>query len=210
MALIFYARVSSSDQNLSRQLERAKQVHADRIFADKISGKSLKRPQFERMMKFIREGDTVEVLSLDRLSRNYNDLKSLIMKFRQMGVTFISDDLPELHTGNELLDNAMLDLFITMLSFVAQNEREKIRERQAEGIALAKKAGRYKGGTVKYSPDSKHPQNVLIWETVVKMLKSKKYSISEIARKTGISRVQVYRIKNRLPQYQEKVDQIKA
>lgn len=210
MALIFYARVSSSDQNLSRQLERAKQVHADRIFADKISGKSLKRPQFERMMKFIREGDTVEVLSLDRLSRNYNDLKSLIMKFRQMGVTFISDDLPELHTGNELLDNAMLDLFITMLSFVAQNEREKIRERQAEGIALAKKAGKYKGGTVKYSPDSKHPQYVLVWKNVVKMLKSKKYSISEIARQSGISRVQVYRIKNRLPQYEKEADEIKA
>lgn len=203
MALIFYARVSSSDQNLSRQLERAKQVHADRIFADKISGKSLKRPQFEKMMKFIREGDTVEVLSLDRLSRNYNDLKSLIMKFRQMGVKFVSDDIPELSTGNELLDNAMLDLFITMLSFVAQNEREKIRERQAEGIALAKKAGRYKGGTVKYGPDSKHPQNVLVWQNVVKMLKSKEYSISEIARQNGISRVQVYRIKNRLPQYEK-------
>lgn len=203
MALIFYARVSSSDQNLSRQLERAKQVHADRIFADKISGKSLKRPQFEKMMKFIREGDTVEVLSLDRLSRNYNDLKSLIMKFRQMGVKFVSDDIPELSTGNELLDNAMLDLFITMLSFVAQNEREKIRERQAEGIALAKKAGRYKGGTVKYGPDSKHPQYILVWKNVVKMLKSKEYSISEIARQNGISRVQVYRIKNRLPQYEK-------
>lgn len=85
------------------------------------------------------------------------------------------------------------------MGFVAQNEREKIRERQEQGIRIAKNKGLYKGGTVKYSSTAKDPKNRLVWETVVKMLKSSDpyYSISKIARKAGISRQQVYRIKKR-------------
>lgn len=210
MALVFYCRVSTRDQNLDRQLKRAEEVHADKVFADKYSGKSLDRPEFDKMMKYLREGDTLEVVSLDRLSRNYADLKKLIEKLRKMDVKLVADDLPQMHSGNELIDNFLMDMLVGLMGFVAQNEREKLHERQMQGIAIAKSKGKYKGGTVKYSPDSKHPQNVLIWETVVKMLKSKNCTISEIARKTGISRVQVYRIKNRLPQYQKEVDQIQA
>lgn len=198
MALVFYCRVSSKDQNLARQLERAKEVGADKVFCDKFSGKSLDRPQFKKMMSYLREGDTLEVLSLDRLSRNYNDLKEVIATLRKKGVKFISDDLPNMKTDNELLDNVMMDLFISLLGFVSQNEREKIRERQAQGIALAKKRGAYKGGQIKYGPNVKNPQHRIIWERVVKMLKSKQYPIAEIARQTGLSRSQVYRIKNRL------------
>ena len=204
MALVFYCRVSTRDQNLDRQLKRAEEVHADKVFADKYSGKSLDRPEFEKMMDFLREGDTLEVASLDRLSRNYTDLKKLIEKLRKMDVKLVADDLPQMHSGNELIDNFLMDMLVGLMGFVAQNEREKLHERQMQGIAIAKAKGKYKGGTVKYSPDSKHPQNVLIWETVVKMLKSKNCTISEIARKTGISRMQVYRIKKRLPQYEKK------
>lgn len=210
MALVFYARVSSADQNLDRQLKRAKEVGADKIFTDKFSGKSLDRPQFQKMMNnYLREGDTLEVASLDRLSRNYSDLKKLVLKLRKMGVKLIADDLPQTRTGNELLDNFMMDMLISIMGFVAENERTKIRERQRAGIEIAKSKGKYKGGTVKYSPKSKHPQNVIIWRNVVKMLKSKQYTISEIAKENGISRMQVYRIKNRLPQYKE-ADEIKA
>lgn len=198
MALVFYCRVSSKDQNLARQLERARKVGADKVFCDKFSGKSLDRPQFKKMMSYLREGDTLEVLSLDRLSRNYNDLKEVIATLRKKGVKFISDDLPNMKTDNELLDNVMMDLFISLLGFVSQNEREKIRERQAQGIALAKKRGAYRGGQIKYCADAKDPKNRIIWERVVKMLKSKQYPIAEIARETGLSRTQVYRIKNRL------------
>lgn len=211
MALVFYARVSSADQNLDRQLKRAKEVGADKIFTDKFSGKSLDRPQFQKMMNnYLREGDTLEVASLDRLSRNYSDLKKLVLKLRKMGVKLIADDLPQTRTGNELLDNFMMDMLISIMGFVAENERTKIRERQRAGIEIAKSKGKYKGGTVKYSPDSKHPQNVIIWRNVVKMLKSKQYTISEIAKENGISRMQVYRIKNRLPQYEKEADEIKA
>lgn len=196
MALVFYCRVSSKDQNLARQLARAKEVHADKVFSDKISGKNLDRPEFSKMMKYLREGDVLEVVSLDRLSRNYKDLKDLVSKLRDMGVKLIADDLPQLNSDNELINNFMMDLLINMMGFVAQNEREKIRERQAQGIALAKKMGKYHGRVIKYSPNAKDPKNRWVWETVTKMLDSKKYSMSEIGRAVGIGRNQVYRIRD--------------
>ena len=196
MALVFYCRVSSKDQNLARQLERAKEVHADKVFADKVSGKNLDRPEFQKMMKYLREGDVLEVVSLDRLSRNYKDLQQLVLKLREMGVKLIADDLPQLNTDNELINNFMMDLLISMMGFVAQNEREKIRERQKQGIELAKKAGKYTGRVIKYSPNAKDPKNRWVWETVTKMLDSKKYSMSEIGRAVGIGRNQVYRIRD--------------
>ena len=196
MALVFYCRVSSKDQNLARQLARAKEVHANKVFADKISGKNLDRPEFQKMMKYLREGDVLEVVSLDRLSRNYKDLKELVSKLRDMKVKLIADDLPQTNSDNELINNFMMDLLISMMGFVAQNEREKIRERQAQGIALAKKAGKYTGRVIKYSPNAKDPKNRWVWETVTKMLDSKKYSMSEIGRAVGIGRNQVYRIRD--------------
>lgn len=196
MALVFYCRVSSKDQNLARQLARAKEVHADKIFADKVSGKNLDRPAFREMMDFLREGDVLEVVSLDRLSRNYKDLKDLVSKLRDMKVKLIADDLPQTNSDNELINNFMMDLIISVMGFVAQNEREKIRERQRQGIELAKKAGKYTGRVIKYSPNSKDPKNKWVWETVTKMLDSKKYSMSEIGRAVGIGRNQVYRIRD--------------
>ena len=86
MALIFYARVSSKDQNLERQLFRAKQVNADKVFEDKKSGKNIDRPGLKEMLNYIREGDTVEIVSLDRLSRNYNDIKGLVQLFKEKKV----------------------------------------------------------------------------------------------------------------------------
>lgn len=199
MALVFYARVSSKDQNLARQLARAKEVKADKVFTDKFSGKSLDRPALNQMMKYLREGDVLEVVSSDRLSRNYNDLKELVQELRRKKVRLIVDDLPQAQTNNELVDQFMMDIMIQLMGFVAQNEREKIKERQAQGIKIAKQRGAYKGGTIKYGEDARDPKNRLVWETVVEMLKDRaKYpSISGIARKAGISRQQVYRIKKR-------------
>lgn len=200
MALVFYCRVSTQDQNLARQYDRAKQVGAEKIFADKISGKNLDRPALKEMMEYLREGDTLQVVSLDRLSRDYNDLKDLVQRLRKMKVKLIVDDLPQSNTDNELVDQFLMDMMIQLMGFVAQNEREKIKERQAQGIRIAKQKGLYKGRTIKYGPNSKDPRNKLVWETVVNMLQSTKptYSISAIAKKVGISRQQVYRIRNRL------------
>ena len=134
MALVFYARVSSKQQNLDRQLARAKEVKADKVFTDKLSGKNTKRQGLKDMMAFLREGDTVEIISLDRLSRNYADIQKIIQQLKNMKVKLIVDDLPQTHTGNELVDQFMLDMMVNLMGFVAQNEREKIIERQRQGI----------------------------------------------------------------------------
>src|SRR5699024_4679506 len=104
MALVFYARVSSKGQNLDRQLARANEVKADKIFTYNQSGKYLNRSGLERMFEYIREGDIVEVVSLDRLSRDYNDIQHLVQRLKDKKVKLIVDDLPQTNTGNELVD----------------------------------------------------------------------------------------------------------
>ena len=207
MALVFYARVSSKSQNLDRQLARAKEVEADKIFTDKLSGKNTKRQGLKDMFSFIREGDTVEVVSLDRLSRNYNDIQKIIQQLKDMKVDLIVDDLPQTHTGNKLVDQFMLDMMVNLMGFVAQNEREKIKERQREGIAQAKKRGVYKGRPKKYRSDSNNREGRLVYENVKRDYLSGNYnSKAELARKNSLSRMQLYRIIKLIDEEQEEGD----
>lgn len=195
MALIYYARVSSKGQNLDRQLAQARNVKADKVFTDKFSGKTTDRPGLKELMKFIREGDTVEVTSLDRLSRNYQDIQHLVQKFKDIGVKLIVNDLPQTRTGNNLVDQFMLDMMINLMGFVAQNEREKIRERQRQGIKQAKKHGAYKGRPKKYAPNSKDREGKLVFEGIKRDYQAGNYqSKTQLARKYSISRQQLYRI----------------
>lgn len=195
MALIFYARVSSRGQNLARQLVRAKEVKADKVFTDKLSGKNTNRQGLECMFNYIREGDAVEVVSLDRLSRNYGDIKHIVQRLKDKKVRLIVDDLPQTHTGNELIDEFMLDMMINLMGFVAQNEREKIHERQRQGIEHAKKRGAYHGRPKKYSPNSKSIEGQLVFNGVKDDYLANNYkSKTELARRYHISRQQLYRI----------------
>lgn len=195
MALVFYARVSSKGQNLDRQLARANEVKADKIFTDKQSGKDLNRPDLERMFEYIREGDIVEVVSLDRLSRDYNDIQHLVQRLKDKKVKLVVDDLPQTNTGNELVDQFMLDMMVNLMGFVAQNEREKIHERQRQGISEAKRKGVYKGRPKKYSSESKNIEGRLVYETVFKAINTGNYkSKAQLAREVGLSRQQLYRI----------------
>lgn len=201
MALVFYARVSSKGQNLARQLARAKEVEADKVFTDKFSGKTTDRPGLKALMKYVREDDTVEVVSLDRLSRNYKDIQHLVQKLKDKGVKLIVDDLPQTHTGNPLFDQFMLDTMINLMGFVAQNEREKIRERQRQGIEQAKKRGAYKGRPIKFSEDSNDREGKLVYDGIKKDYQSGNYqSKAGLARKYGLSRQQLYRIIKRIDQ----------
>ena len=201
MSLIFYARVSSKGQNLDRQLARAKEVNADKVFTDKLSGKTTDRPGLKALMKYVREGDTVEVVSLDRLSRNYKDIQHLVQKLKDKGVKLVVDDLPQTHTGNALVDQFMLDMMINLMGFVAQNEREKIRERQRQGIEQAKKRGAYKGRPTKFSEDSNDREGRLVFEGIKKDYQAGNYqSKAGLARKYGLSRQQLYRIIKRIDQ----------
>lgn len=201
MALVFYARVSSKGQNLDRQLARAKEVKVDKVFTDKLSGKTTDRPGLHELLQFIREGDTVEVVSLDRLSRNYQDIQHLVQQLKDKGVKLVVDDLPQTHTGNDLVDQFMLDMMINLMGFVAQNEREKIRERQRQGIEQAKKRGAYKGRPTKFSEDSSDREGRLVFEGIKKDYQAGNYkSKAGLARKYGLSRQQLYRIIRRIDQ----------
>lgn len=136
---IGYARVSSADQNSERQLDG---VELAKLFTDKASGKDSQRPQLKAMLEFVREGDTVVVHSLDRLARNLDDLRSLVQTLTKKGVTveFMKERLT--FTGD---DSPMANLMLSVMGAFAEFERALIRERQREGIAIAKKRGAYKG-----------------------------------------------------------------
>ena len=144
---IGYVRVSSFDQNPERQLE---QVSVDRLFTDKASGKDTQRPELERLLAFVREGDTVVVHSMDRLARNLDDLRRLVQKLTHRGVRmeFVKEGLT--FTGE---DSPMANLMLSVMGAFAEFERALIRERQREGIALAKQRGAYRGRKKALSPE---------------------------------------------------------
>jgi DNA invertase Pin-like site-specific DNA recombinase len=134
-----YVRVSTLDQSTVRQLDG---VALDRVFEDKASGKDVDRPQLEAMIGFVRDGDTVLVHSMDRLARNLEDLRRLVRRLsdKKVRVEFVKEQLA--FTGE---DSAMANLLLNMMGAFAEFERELIRERQREGIALAKQRGVYRG-----------------------------------------------------------------
>lgn len=170
-------------------------MKADKVFTDKFSGKTTNRPGLKELLSFIREGDTVEVVSLDRLSRNYQDIQHLVQRFKDIGVKLVVDDLPQTHTGNGLVDEFMLNMMINLMGFVAQNEREKIKERQRQGIEQAKKRGVYKGRAKKYAADSSDREGKLVFEGIKRDYLAGNYkSKAQLARKYDISRQQLYRI----------------
>ena len=144
---IGYVRVSSYDQNAERQLEG---VQLDRVFTDRASGKDTDRPELKALVAYAREGDTIIVHSMDRLARNVDDLRRIVQERTRRGirVQFIKENL--LFTGD---DSPMANLMLTVLGAVAQFERDLIKERQREGIALAKKRGVYRGRRRKLTPE---------------------------------------------------------
>lgn len=197
MADLFYARVSSKEQNLARQLERAKElgIPEKHVWTDKQSGKNMNRPGFEAMMEFAREGDTIHVLSLDRLSRNYGELLKFMNQLQEKGIAFKADDLPTLDSGDPKMELLFNNMIINLLGWVADNERQKIRERQAQGIKLAKERHVYKGRPAKYSPVSNDPQGRMVYENIKRDYLGGHYgSKAKLADKYGITRPTLYKI----------------
>lgn len=136
---IGYIRVSSFEQNPERQLD---QIQVSKVFTDKASGKDTQRPQLDALLSFAREGDTIVVHSMDRLARNLDDLRQLVQKLTRRGVKieFIKECMT--FTGE---DSPMANLMLSVMGAFAEFERALIRERQREGIALAKQRGVYRG-----------------------------------------------------------------
>lgn len=143
-----YARVSSTDQNLDRQIKALKAAKCEKIFGEKQSGKSTQnRSELQAAIAYVRQGDTLVVASLDRLSRNYDDISNIIKQIRDKQVRMEVLDAPflSMQTGDPDMDKFIFDLLTKLLAYMAQTERKKIRERQQQGIEIAKANGKYRG-----------------------------------------------------------------
>ena len=141
-----YIRVSSADQNEDRQriAMRQRQVPEERLYLDKQSGKDFERPQYKRLVKRLKPGDLLYVLSIDRLGRNYVEIQEqwrVLTKEKGIDICVIDMPLLDTRNGKDLMGTFIADLVLQILSFVAQSERENIRKRQVEGIAAAKARG---------------------------------------------------------------------
>lgn len=163
-----YIRVSSTDQNEDRQrlAMRARKIPPDNIFTDKQSGKDFQRPQYRRMVKKLRPGDLLYILSIDRLGRNYREIQEqwrVLTKERGVDVCVIDMPLLDTRTAKDLMGTFIADLVLQILSFVAENERANIKKRQEQGIAAAKARGVRFGRPEKPVPGD-FPEIVRKWE----------------------------------------------
>jgi DNA invertase Pin-like site-specific DNA recombinase len=180
----FYARVSSVSQNLARQLEQAKSLGIDEknVYTDKLSGKDTNRPSLQELLSYLREGDVLYISSFDRLARSTKDLLSLAEELESKGVALVS--------LKENLDctTPQGKLMFTMFAAFAEFERAIIKERQAEGIAIAKRDGRMTG-----RPKTKKEK----LDIACTMYQSGEYKMKEIEAATGISYGTIYREVNK-------------
>lgn len=185
-----YVRVSSADQNEDRQLVVMDEnnVPKGNVYIDKQSGKNFERPQYKKLVKKLKAGDLLYILSIDRLGRNYEEIqKQWRMLTKDIGIDICVIDMPLLDTrnGKDLMGTFIADLVLQILSFVAQNERENIKKRQAQGIAAAKAKG------VKFGrPKAKLPEN---FDEIVKKWRKKDISIKTAIMLSGLCEKTFYR-----------------
>ena len=186
-----YVRVSSTDQNEERQMValRGVPVPEKNIFMDKQSGKDFNRPNYKNLVRKLKAGDLLYILSIDRLGRNYEEIqKQWRILTKEIGIDICVLDMPLLDTrsGKDLMGTFIADLVLQILSFIAQNERENIKKRQAEGIAAAKANG------VKFGrPEIEVPDD---FAKIVRAWEQKMLSFSEVLKKCNMSE---YRLLNK-------------
>ncbi|MCI9400902.1 MAG: recombinase family protein [Lachnospiraceae bacterium] len=190
MNIYGYARVSSMDQNEGRQMIALHEaaVLERNIFMDKQSGKDFDRPNYKKLVKKLKAGDLLYVLSIDRLGRNYEEIQTQWrILTKEIGIDICVLDMPLLDTrnGKDLMGTFIADLVLQILSFVAQSERENIRKRQAEGIAAAKAKG------IKFGRPEKSVPND--FSKIVKAWEQKKLTLAEVLKQCNISESTFYR-----------------
>ena len=190
MTKIGYARVSSKEQNLDRQLQALEGV--SKVFSDKLSGATTERPQLQAMLDYIREGDIVVVSELDRLGRNNKDLTDIMNAIQQKNATLEVLNLPSMSgIEDDNLRRLINNLVIELYKYQAESERKRIRERQAQGIVLAKENGKFKGGKPKFSEND--PRLQLAFKLYLEGATEK-----DVERQTGIKRRTVQRYRKKL------------
>jgi len=185
-----YIRVSSKDQNEDRQVIALHEagVEEKNIFVDKQSGKDFNRPQYKKLVRKLKAGDLLYILSIDRLGRNYAEIQNQWrILTKEIGVDVCVIDMPLLDTrnGKDLMGTFIADLVLQILSFVAQSERENIRKRQEEGIAAAKAKGIHMGRPIKNIPEN--------FGELLKQWEKKKIPLEQILRESGMSEATFYR-----------------
>lgn len=175
MANIAYVRVSTIEQNEARQIEALEKHQIDKWFTEKISGKDANRPQLKAMLDYVREGDTVYVHDFSRLARSTKDLLGIVEQLKDKGVHLVSN--------KENIDTSTPNgqLMLTMIAAINEFERQNLLERQREGIAIAKKEGKYKGGQVKRIDDQ-------TWSDTYNLYMTRAITKAEMARRLQISR----------------------
>lgn len=188
-----YVRVSSKEQNLDRQMDALKEyeklngIVIDRIYEDKLSGKDFNRPQYQALKWTLRKGDILIIKELDRLGRDMENIKKEWFEIQQMGVDIIVIDTPLLNTNNKsnLEKTLISNIVFELLSYIAEKERRKIKQRQREGIDSAKKKGKHLG-----RPMNELPEN---WNEVYESWKKGTIKTVDAIRQLNISKSAFYR-----------------
>ncbi|MGX4685551.1 recombinase family protein [Vagococcus sp. JNUCC 83] len=198
----FYIRVSTKEQNEGRQLEIAKEMGIDEkcIYLDKESGKNLERPEWKKLVGTLRVGDTLIVQDLSRLSRNKKDIKDIWKSLLDEGVNIEVVNMPILNTekykdlGN--MGQLVSDIVFDLLSWMVEEERDRIKTNQKQGIELAKEQGKYKGRPPKYHKDAVGADK-LVYDEILEGLENDT-PVQELSNRLSISKNTIYRIKKEL------------
>ncbi len=198
MTIYGYIRVSSQDQNEERQLIAMRSICIPRknIFMDKQSGKDFNRPMYRKMVKKLRRDDIVYIKSIDRLGRNYNDVVEqwqYLTRVKRVDIVVIEMPLLDTRRGKDLLGTFLSDVVLQVLSFVAENERNNIRNRQQEGIMAAKEKGVQFG-----RPTMQMPENFI---EIYEQYREGRITAEQAARECGCSRSTFY---NRIRSIEQK------
>lgn len=184
-----YIRVSSKDQNICRQVLPMEQLNIPKqnLFIDRQSGSDFDRPAYKKLMRRLRQGDILYIKSIDRLGRNYNEIWEqwrYLTKGRNIDIVVMDMPLLDTRCENDLLKSFVIDIVLQILSFVAENERNNIRSRQAEGIEAAKKRG------VKFGrPRKPLPEN---FDAIYKKWKMKELSVRQASEKCNMTKSTFY------------------
>jgi DNA invertase Pin-like site-specific DNA recombinase len=190
-----YVRVSTKEQNEDRQLLAMSECgfKIDKIYTDKQSGKDFDRTEYKKMLKAVKRGDIIIIKSIDRLGRNYNEILEQWRKItKTKGADIAVLDMPLLDTtkSKDLIGTLISDLVLQLLSYVAENERVNIRQRQAEGIAAAKAKGIHLGRPVKYKAED--------YMEIYEKFRHKEISQKQAMKEMGVCETTYYRIVHEL------------
>lgn len=198
--IIGYARVSTKEQNLDRQIKDLEDYGCEKIFLEKQSGKNFNRPIYQDMRSKLRFGDVLVVHDLSRFGRNKDEIRNEWKAIIDEEIDMVVLNMPILDTRKykELpgVGQLVSDLVLTLLSWMVEEERQRITQAQREGIAIAKTKGKFKGRPMKYHENAKDPKDRLIYNEIIRMLDNNE-SVQDISNETGVTRMTIYNVMNR-------------